>query len=74
MSRLSDALSKANREGTRREALAVEGPHAISTIGDISALRFLESDTVTPDLDGCVAKLVSDEEPWVEQLRTFATR
>ena len=74
MSRLSDALSKAAREGTRREPLAVEGPRTISTIGDISALRFLESDTVTPDLDGCVAKLVSDEEPWVEQLRTFATR
>lgn len=73
MSRLNEALEKARREGTAEPA-AVERPRAVSTVPSVTALRFVEAGVVTPKLDPCVSELLSEDEPWVEQFRSLATR
>lgn len=74
MSRLNEALEKARREGARDEPEAVERPRAVSTVPSVTALRFLEAEVLTPELDGCLAELIREDEPWAEQFRTLATR
>ena len=73
MSRLNEALEKARREGVRDEH-AIERPRAVSTIPSVTGLRFVEGAVFTPNLDGCVAELLREDEPWAEQFRTLATR
>ena len=74
MSRLSEALEKARREGIREEPAAIAGPRAIAPVPSITPLRFVEGAVLTPELDGCLTELLREDEPWSEQFRTLATR
>ena len=74
MSRLNEALEKARREGGLDDTSAVERPRAVSTVPSVTALRFIEGPTLTPELDGCLTEFLREDEPWAEQFRNLATR
>ena len=74
MSRLSEALEKARREGERTEPTSIARPGAISPVPSITPLRFVEGAVLTPKLDGCLTEILREDEPWSEQFRTLATR
>ncbi len=71
MSRLHDAIEKARKEGTVAKPRPAETLHPISSTGGIS---FVEGAPVTPQIDGCLVNLMKEDEPWLEQMRTLATR
>jgi Mrp family chromosome partitioning ATPase len=77
MSRLHDAIEKARKEGTVKKPLAPERlpGHADAALAALAGSpTFLEGATVTPRIDGCLVELLKEDEPWLEQVRTLATR
>lgn len=74
MSRLTEALDKARRQGARDAAPAIERERPASTLPSVSGFRFADGDVVTPELDECLSELLREDEPWAEQFRTLATR
>jgi Mrp family chromosome partitioning ATPase len=71
MSRLHDAIEKARREGTVAKPRPAEPLHPLTGTGGIA---FVEGAVVSPQIDGCLVDLMKEDEPWLEQLRTLATR
>jgi Mrp family chromosome partitioning ATPase len=71
MSHLYEAIEKARREG-RTGDRQFEEPTVAPRIR--SGLSFAEGATVSPRLSDCLVALLREDEPWVEQLRTLATR
>jgi Mrp family chromosome partitioning ATPase len=71
MSRLHDAIEKARREGTARRPLA---PERRPPIADGSGPAFIEGAAIAPRLQGCLVEFLKEDQPWVEQVRTLATR
>jgi Mrp family chromosome partitioning ATPase len=71
MSRLHDAIEKARKEGTVAKPRPAEPLHPLLNIGGIT---FVESAPVTPQIEGCLVDLMKEDEPWLEQMRTLATR
>jgi Mrp family chromosome partitioning ATPase len=71
MSRLHDAIEKARMEGTAAKPRPAEGPIPIPSTGGVA---FMESGSVAPRIEGCLANLMREDEPWLEQVRTLATR
>ncbi len=71
MSHLYEAIEKARREGRTAER-SFEDPTVPP--GVRSGLSFIEGATVSPKLSECLVELLREDEPWVEQLRTLATR
>ena len=71
MSRLHDAIEKARKEGTVAKPRPAEPLHPLMNIGGIT---FVESAPVTPQIEGCLVDLMKEDEPWLEQMRTLATR
>jgi Mrp family chromosome partitioning ATPase len=71
MSRLHDAIEKARIEGTAAKPRPAEGVIPLPSTGGI---HFVESAPVAPRIEGCLAELMREDEPWLEQVRTLATR
>ena len=71
MSRLHDAIEKARKEGTVAKPRPAEPLHPVTSTGGIT---FVEGAVVTPQIEGCLVDLMKEDEPWLEQLRTLATR
>lgn len=71
MSRLHDAIEKARMEGTAAKPRPVDGIIPLPTTGGVT---FVESAPVAPRIEGCLANLMREDEPWLEQVRTLATR
>jgi Mrp family chromosome partitioning ATPase len=71
MSRLHEAIEKARKEGTAAKPRPAERPLPVpSTTG----LSFIETGQAPPRIEGCLAYLMREDEPWLEQVRTLATR
>jgi Mrp family chromosome partitioning ATPase len=70
MSRLHDAIEKARKEGSVAKPRTPE-PVPLMTTGGIT---FVESASVNPAIEGCLLELMKEDEPWLEQVRTLATR
>jgi Mrp family chromosome partitioning ATPase len=71
MSRLHEAIEKARKEGTAAKPRPAERPLPVpSTTG----LNFVEIGQAPPRIEGCLAYLLREDEPWLEQVRTLATR
>jgi Mrp family chromosome partitioning ATPase len=71
MSRLHDAIEKARKEGAVAKPRPAEGPIPLPSTG---GLNFVEGASVAPRIEGCLAQLLREDEPWLEQVRTLATR
>jgi Mrp family chromosome partitioning ATPase len=71
MSRLHDAIEKARIEGTVSKPRPAEGPVPLPSTG---GLNFTEGASAAPRIEGCLANLLREDEPWLEQVRTLATR
>jgi Mrp family chromosome partitioning ATPase len=71
MSRLHDAIEKARKEGTAAKPRPADVPMPILMTGGVN---FVEGTPVAPQIEGCLVELLKEEEPWLEQVRTLATR
>lgn len=71
MSQLYEAIEKARREGKTGDR-SFDDPTVPPRIR--SGLSFVEGATVSPRLSRCLVELLREDEPWIEQLRTLATR
>jgi receptor protein-tyrosine kinase len=72
MSRLHDAIEKARKEGIAPKSRQPAEPHlSFSSAGGVG---FVEGASVSPQIEGCLAELLREDEPWLEQVRTLATR
>ena len=71
MSRHHDAIEKARKEGTVAKPRPAETLPPITSTGGIS---FVEGAPVTPQIEGCLVNLMTEDAPWLEQMRTLATR
>ncbi len=71
MSRLHDAIEKARREGTAAKPRPVEAPLPLTSTGGVN---FVQGAPVAPQIQGCLVDLLKEDEPWLEQVRTLATR
>jgi len=71
VSRLHDAIEKARLEGTAPKPRQPEPLVPVASAGGVS---FVEGATVSPAIEGCLFELMREDEPWLEQVRTLATR
>jgi Mrp family chromosome partitioning ATPase len=71
VSRLYEALEKARREGGGSTAEA--GPRQIP-MAPTGGPHFVDAGIITPRMEGCLQELMREDEPWIEQVRTLATR
>lgn len=71
MSRLYEAIEKARREGGVARPPSPERPAPVREVG---GPMFVEGSSVSPRLDATLAEILNEDEPWIEQLRTLATR
>jgi len=71
MSRLHDAIEKARMEGTVAKPRPAERPVPVPNTGGVT---FVEGATIAPRIEGCLVDLIREDEPWLEQVRTLATR
>jgi Mrp family chromosome partitioning ATPase len=71
MSRLHDAIEKARREGI---APKPGKPETVVPIAGTGGVSFAEGANASPRIQGCLAELLREDEPWLEQVRTLATR
>jgi Mrp family chromosome partitioning ATPase len=72
MSRLHDAIEKARKEGTG--GVKHLAPERRLPFSDTAVPTFLEGAAVSPRIEGCLVEFLKEEEPWMEQVRTLATR
>ncbi len=71
MSRLHEAIEKARKEGTAAKPRPADVPIPVP---NTSGVTFVEGASVSPRIEGCLVDLIREDEPWLEQVRTLATR
>ncbi len=71
MSRLHEAIEKARKEGTAAKPRPADMPIPLP---NTTGVTFVEGASVAPRIEGCLLDLIREDEPWLEQVRTLATR